>query len=1254
MSTTATATVQTNPFPGLRPFREEEEYLFFGREPQIDAMVDKLATTRFLAVVGTSGSGKSSLVNCGLRPALHRGLMACAGTTWRMAQFRPGNDPLRAMAKALAQDGVLFRNYQSGGMTLTEIVDTTLRMSKLGLIDIYEQAQLGADVNLLVVVDQFEELFRFQQLRTDQQANVSGVCEAATAFVTLLLEAKRQTTYPIYVVLTMRSDFLGDCALFPGLVEAINAGQYLVPRMTREERREAIRGPVEVGGAEISPVLLTRLVNDVGDNPDQLSILQHALNRTWARWENDGGRRGPLDLEHYEAIGTMAHALDQHAEKAYAELNNARKQELCRKIFKALTDKATDPRGVRRPTTLGTLCAMAEATAQEVRTVIDVFRKPSRSFLMPPAEESLDSETVIDISHESLMRVWRRLSIWADGEAQSAQTYRRLAETSVLHGEGRARLWQDPDLQVALDWRAKEQPNETWAHRYHAGFAQAMSFLDASVAHRDEEVRAQEAQRQDQEAQRQRALEQAQALAKKEQQRAEEQTRASRRFRWFTIALAIAFIAALGTATWAIKQKKLATLHFLEATALGHIGEVDLSLLLGMEAFRIDDRPERGGVLRKVLQQSPRLIGFLHDHRDSVQSVAWSPDGKTLASGSKDKTIRLWNLNTSHQLGASLLGHNGTVRSVAWSPDGKTLASGSDDNSVILWDVITGHPLKPPLTGHTDSVYSVAWSPDGKILASGSDDNSIILWDVTTGQPLGPALVGHTGTVRRVVWGSDGKVLASGSDDNSIILWDVITGHPLKPPLIGHTDSVYSVAWSPDGKVLASSSKDHTIRLWTVATGQPLGPPLTGHARSVYNVTWSPDGKTLASGSGDNRIRLWDAATRQPLGPPLTGHARPVYVVAWSPDGKVLASGSEDNSIILWDVMTGQPLGSPLTGHTGTVYGVAWSPDGKTLASGSDDNSIVLWNVATRQPLGPSLTGHTRPVWSVAWSPDGKVLASGSEDNRIRLWDVTTGQSLEPPLTGHADTVWSVAWSPDGKVLVSGSGDNHIRLWNVATRQPLGPSLTGHTRPVWSVAWSPDGKVLASGSEDNTIILWDVATGKPLLPPFTGHTGFVNSVAWSPDGKVLASGSEDNTIILWDVATGKPLLPPLTVHTRPVYSVTWSPDSKVLASGSEDNIIILWDVATGKPLGTPHTGHTDSVQSVAWSPDGKTLASGSDDNSIRLWNVTIRQSVQSSSDPLDVRACRLANRNFTRAEWAQYMEGRPYRATCPELPVPKE
>ena len=426
-----------NPYPGLRPFRPDESHLFFGRESQVDAMVDGLAAARFLAVVGSSGCGKSSLVNCGLRPALQRGLMVSAGSAWRIASFRPGLDPIGELADALAAPGLLFdaplEPSAAGTVEVrrADLVGATLRLSKRGLIDLVQQARLPPASQLLLVVDQFEELFRYRALAQAEQRAPDAV-----ALVKLLLEAIAQTEVPIYVVLTMRSDFLGDCTQFAGLAEAINAGQYLVPRLSRDERRAAIAGPAQGAGASISPTLLTRLVNDVGDNPDQLSILQHALNRTWAAWTAAATPDQPLALPHYEAIGTMAHALDLHAERALAELGAGAQQALAERVFKALTDRATDPRGVRRPTRLDLLCEITEATPAELAAVLAVFRKPSRSFLMPPADETLTADSVVDISHESLMRIWERLKRWTDEEAQSAQRYRRLAETAALHAQG--------------------------------------------------------------------------------------------------------------------------------------------------------------------------------------------------------------------------------------------------------------------------------------------------------------------------------------------------------------------------------------------------------------------------------------------------------------------------------------------------------------------------------------------------------------------------------------------------------------------------------------------------------------------------------------------------------------------------------------------------------------------------------------------------------------------------------------------------
>jgi len=497
----------SNPFPGLRPFRDDEAHLFFGRESQVDAMVDRLAESRFLAVVGTSGCGKSSVVNCGLRPALYRGLMAGAGSSWRMVQFRPGSSPIRALAAALARDGELFARAtpSAGGLPLAEVIEANLRASRRGLVDICEQARLGVGVNVLIIVDQFEELFRFR-------ATGAHEADETLAFANLLTYAREQTAVPIYVALTMRSDFLGDCSQLPGLPEAINRGQYLVPRLTREERRQAIVGPVAVGDAEIAPVLVTRLVNDVGDNPDQLSIMQHALNRTWARWENEGGSAGPITLADYDAIGTMTDALDKHAENAFAELTTDRQRLICEVLFKALTEKEGDARGVRRPTRMSTLCAIAEATPDDMQAVIDVFREPSRSFLMPPFSEPLHPDAVVDISHESLMRVWRQLSVWVAEEAASAALYTRLAQSAALHARGEAGLLMDPELSILLDWREGKRakglahrPNAAWAERYHPGFDHAIAFLDQSRAARDA-ARLAEEQRRQREARRKRNI----------------------------------------------------------------------------------------------------------------------------------------------------------------------------------------------------------------------------------------------------------------------------------------------------------------------------------------------------------------------------------------------------------------------------------------------------------------------------------------------------------------------------------------------------------------------------------------------------------------------------------------------------------------------------------------------------------------------------------------------------------------------------
>ena len=474
-------TNRLNPFPGLRPFGMEEKYLFFGREDQTVELLQRLRGNRFLAVVGTSGSGKSSLVRAGLLPELHGGAMSQAGSSWEVAILKPGGTPITNLAQALI-DADLYDPEQEDILSL---VTATLNRGELGLAEAARRSELPAASNLLIVVDQFEEIFRFRQSGVAEQ-------EQAGAFVQLLLHAVKEPEQRIYVLLTMRSDYIGDCAQFMGLAEAINQGEYLIPRLSREQMKAAIEGPIKVGGADISPNVLQKLLRDVGNDQDQLPILQHCLMRMWDFWAADQNENGPLDIRHYETVGGMREALSRHADEVFEALANDRLRAIAGMLFKALTEQGGDNRGIRRPTRLKQLVEIVGAKEAEMVFVIDEFRKTGRTFLMPSAPQTISPETVIDISHESLMRVWRRLEQWVEEEAQSARVYRRLAESAHLHQQGQAGLLRDPDLHIAASWRENESPNEAWACRYHPGFGEAIEFLEASQKARDDEWEAQE------------------------------------------------------------------------------------------------------------------------------------------------------------------------------------------------------------------------------------------------------------------------------------------------------------------------------------------------------------------------------------------------------------------------------------------------------------------------------------------------------------------------------------------------------------------------------------------------------------------------------------------------------------------------------------------------------------------------------------------------------------------------------------------
>ncbi|QDO46972.1 helix-turn-helix domain-containing protein [Streptomyces sp. RLB3-17] len=1038
----------------------------------------------------------------------------------------------------------------------------------------------------VVVIDQFEEVFT---LCTDPAER--------KAFIDLALTAL-QPGSRLRVVLAVRADFYGRCAEHDALAQALGTTSLLVGPMNPAELREAIVKPAMASGLIVEQALTARIVEEVTGEPGGLPLMSHALLETWHR------RKGrTLGKAAYDAVGGIHGAIARTAEDVHTQLTPAQ-ADLVRRIMLRLITPGEGTPDTRRP------APRTELDFGDPNGTAKVLEHLALARLL-----TLEQDTV-DLAHEALIAAWPRLQAWINEARDRLRLHRQLTEA--------ARTWDNLDRDPGALYRG------TRLTAAEDTFLRTDVESDLTALEREFLVFSTTARRREEEA----------------------AGRTTRRLRQFTLALSILLVLALtaGLIAWqqyrvseqqrhqALTAQRMAVSRQLAAESDGLIGaNPDLASLLAVQAYRTS--PTKEAIASLFAAAALPLQHRLTVHTDGVTSVAFSPDGHTLATGGDDE-VRLWDVATGKL--RTTMKTLGSVESVAFSPDGHTLASseseGKDqpfDGEVRLWDAATGKLRTTMKT--LSSVESVAFSPDGHTLASGRVDGKILLWDVATGK-LRTTLNGQTDGVASVAFSPDGHTLASsesgGKDqmsDGKILLWDAATGK-LRTTL-KTLSSVESVAFSPDGHTLASGRVDGKILLWDVATGK-LRTTLNGQTDGVASVAFSPDGHTLASAGADEKVRLWDAATGK-LHSTLNGHTGIVASVAFSPDGHTLASAGADNTVRLWDTAAGSPqatLNAP-----GGVAQVAFSPDGRTLAGGGVDEKVRLWDAATGK-LRATLNA-TDGVASVAFSPDGRILAASGVadyDGAVWLWDTATGKlrtTLNATDTAE-DTVESVAFSPDGRTLASSGDDGSVLLWDVVTGK-LRSTLSGH-RDNWftkSVAFSPDSHTLAGAGDDGKFRLWDTTTGK-LRASFKAHVGGAESVAFSPGGRTLASGGVDEKVRLWDVATGK-LRATLNGHTDGVASVAFSPDGRTLASGGDDRTVRLWNIATSGLLNTLN-GHTDTVDSVAFSPDGRTLASGGVDEKVRLWDVSL-------SDPLSAmrKIDQAVHRSLTQSERSAYLADQP-------------
>ncbi len=983
-------TTRFNPFPGLRPFTTDESHLFFGREGQSQEVLKYLADNKFVALLGTSGSGKSSLMYCGVIPILQGGFITKAGANWQVITCRPGQSPIRNLAVALSDHTTTEADSKE---LQNEFLYSTLSASSRGLSEALSHVPRKKDENILLLVDQFEELFRFRRIKNSVEAT-----NEVLAYIKLLIEVLNKKDNSVYIVLTMRSDFIGECAQFQDLTQLINDSHYLIPQMTRDNFREAIEGPIAVGGGKITPFLIQQLLNDIGDNPDQLPILQHALMRTWDAWVRSGRIDEPIDIKDYESIGKLGKALSEHANEAFNELSQ-REKNICQSVFKTLTEKAGDDRGVRRPTPIVEVADIAIATPEEVMRVIEHFRKAGRSFLSPGGTVKLNANTVIDISHESLMRIWDKLIIWVSEEFEAVQMYKRLSASSEKYQLGETALWRPPDLQLAINWREKQLPTLTWARRHNPAFERTMVYLETS--------------------QKEYQLE--------EQNKIKQQKRALRRTRMFAVVLGTASIISIFFMINSVVASQEAEKQRLKAEE--ETVKAEKQTFIAEAATLQAQESEKDAVAQKELAEEQRVKAQKSERNAVWQQKIATKKSKEAAeekqkaeqsaveakkqariageASSAAQKLRMLSISQSMAVKSEQIDIDTTLKAlVAFQSyqfnneyGGNLFNSDVYNGLYYAQKYFYGNELTD-FSGHVDQVRAFALDNNSNSFYSTGSGGKVFLWNQENTKDL--ATFYDTENINRAIELSpDGSKLFLGIGNGNVMVLNVKDTSLANKVIYQHKHAVTCGMFITNNKLLSVSSKGlwalsdintgktseffehlpikkiykHNEDYWAVGS-QGFVLNITSFSPFEYKkyaVVFSEDGKE----SSFVEIALEDKTE-------ITDRTK-INALALSENSKYLTLGNIDGSILVWDFSKMEFL-RRLTGHTARINEIRFDNSGAYMASASNDGKIIVWSTQDLNLPPLLLSDNDAWVTTIDFNKDGTALLAGYRDGKIRKW----------------------------------------------------------------------------------------------------------------------------------------------------------------------------------------------------------------------------------------------------------------------------